>query len=279
MSDESTAGAAEAARRYYDTSDVDAFYAAVWGGEDIHTGIYAHENEPIADASRRTVATAAAKIADRLGPNHTVLDLGSGYGGPARQLADEFRCRVVALNISDGQNARHRKTNAERGLDTLIEVVTGSFQDIPYPDGQFDVVWSQEAFCHSGDRKRLLDEAVRVLKPQGALVFTDLMAADGTPPDVLRPVVARLGVEEFATPSFYRRQLSELGLTHVEFDDLSDQLLTHYIRLSEETGRRATELRDVISPDYVEGLLENLPRWVEACRQGHLSWGIFTCRR
>lgn len=86
-------------------------------------------------------------------------------------------------------------------------------------------------------------------------------------------------MEEFATPSFYRRQLSELGLTHVEFDDLSDQLLTHYIRLSEETGRRATELRDVISPDYVEGLLENLPRWVEACRQGHLSWGIFTCRR
>ncbi|MFJ8386516.1 SAM-dependent methyltransferase [Streptomyces sp. NPDC094438] len=279
MSHESTAGAAEAARRYYDTSDVDGFYAAVWGGEDIHTGIYAHEHEPVADASRRTEETAAAKIADRLGPDCTVLDLGSGYGGPARHLAGNFGCRVVALNISEGQNARHRKTNAERGLDGLIEVVTGSFQDIPYPAEQFDVVWSQEAFCHSGDRKRLLGEAVRVLKPQGALVFTDLMAADATPPEALRPVVARLGVEALATPSFYRQQLAELGLGHVEFDDLSGQLLTHYLRLTEETRRRVAELRDVISPAYLESLLENLPRWVEACRRDQLRWGIFTCRR
>lgn len=279
MSQESTAGAAESARRYYDTSDVDAFYAKVWGGEDIHTGIYSDEREPVADASRRTVETAAAKIAERLTPACTVLDLGSGYGGPARHLAGEFGCRVVALNISEGQNDRHRKTNAERGLDGLIDVVTGSFQDIPYPDGRFDVVWSQEAFCHSGDRERLLSEAVRVLKPQGALVFTDLMAADSAPPEALRPVVARLGVEEFATPSFYLRQLAELGLNQVEFDDRSDQLLTHYLRLTEETRSRATELRDVISPAYMESLLENLPLWVEACRQGYLSWGIFTCRR
>ncbi|MGW2816305.1 SAM-dependent methyltransferase [Streptomyces sp. NPDC001415] len=279
MSQESTAGAAESARRYYDTSDVDAFYAKVWGGEDIHTGIYTDEREPVADASRRTVETAAAKIAERLTPACTVLDLGSGYGGPARHLAGEFGCRVVALNISEGQNDRHRKTNAERGLDGLIDVVTGSFQDIPYPDGRFDIVWSQEAFCHSGDRERLLSEAVRVLKPQGALVFTDLMAADSAPPEALRPVVARLGVEEFATPSFYLRQLAELGLNQVEFDDRSDQLLTHYLRLTEETRGRATELRDVISPAYMESLLENLPLWVEACRQGYLSWGIFTCRR
>ncbi|MFE3179504.1 SAM-dependent methyltransferase [Streptomyces violascens] len=279
MSHESTAGAAESARRYYDTSDVDAFYAKVWGGEDIHTGIYTHDREPVADASRRTVETAAAKLADRLTPGCTVLDLGSGYGGPARHLAGEFGCRVVALNISEGQNDRHRKTNAERGLDGLIEVVAGSFQDIPFPAERFDVVWSQEAFCHSGDRERLLSEAVRVLKPGGVLVFTDLMAADSAPPGALRPVVARLGVEEFATPSFYLRQLAALGLTHVEFDDRSDQLLTHYLRLTEETRSRATELSDVISPAYVESLLENLPLWVDACREGHLSWGIFTCRR
>ncbi|MFJ9407762.1 SAM-dependent methyltransferase [Streptomyces sp. NPDC101393] len=279
MGHDSTADAAEAARRYYGTDDVDAFYAAVWGGEDIHTGIYAHDDEPVAKASRRTEERAAATAAGRLGPGATVLDLGSGYGGPARYLAGHFGCRVVALNISEPQNERHRKTNAERGLDGLIEVVTGSFQDIPYPAGHFDVVWSQEAFCHSPDRRRLLSEAVRVLAPQGELVFTDLMATDGTPPEKLRAVVARLEVEALATPHFYRRELAGLGLADVTFEDHSEQLLTHYLRLTEETRRRADELRGVISPGYLDGLLENLPRWVEACQEDLLSWGIFNCRR
>jgi sarcosine/dimethylglycine N-methyltransferase len=279
MGPDSAADAAEAARRYYGTDDVDAFYASVWGGEDIHTGIYAHEREAVADASRRTVERAAAKVAGRLGPGSTVLDLGSGYGGPARYLAGRFGCRVVALNISVPQNERHRRTNAERGLDGLIEVVTGSFQDIPYPAGHFDVVWSQEAFCHSPDRHALLGEAARVLAPEGELVFTDLMAADTTPPQRLRPVVSRLEVDAFATPGFYRRELAALGLTDLVFDDHSEALLTHYVRLTEETRRRTDELRTTISPGYLDGLLENLPRWVTACREGLLSWGIFNCRR
>ncbi|MGC0417236.1 SAM-dependent methyltransferase [Embleya sp. AB8] len=279
MSHESAAKAAEAACRYYGTSDVDGFYAAVWGGEDIHTGVYTTPDEPVAVASRRTVELAAERVAERLGPGRTVLDLGSGYGGPTRYLAGRFGCRVVALNISEAQNERHRATNVEAGLDGLIEVVTGSFQDIPYPAGHFDVVWSQEAFCHSGDRRELLSEAVRVLAPKGDLVFTDLMAADATPPDALGTMLARLAVEDFATPSFYLRELAELGLTHVHFDDRSEQARTHYVRLTEETRRRADELRDVISPAYLAALLSNLPLWVEACRQGRLSWGIFHGRR
>ncbi|RKT02260.1 sarcosine/dimethylglycine N-methyltransferase [Streptomyces sp. 3211.6] len=279
MSLESAAKAEAAARRYYGTGDVDAFYAAVWGGEDIHTGVYAHEHESVALASRRTVELAAGKVADRLGPGSTVLDLGSGYGGPTRYLAGRFGCKVVALNISESQNERHRRANAEQGMDGLIEVVTGSFQDIPYPAGYFDVVWSQEAFCHSGDRNQLLGEAVRVLEPRGDLVFTDLMAADTAPPDALRAAVARLDVDGFATPGFYRRTIAGLGLTRIDFDDRSDQTLTHYLRLTEETARRAKELAGVISPAYVQGLLQNLPLWVEACRKGLTSWGIFHCRR
>ncbi|GAA3114076.1 SAM-dependent methyltransferase [Streptomyces rectiviolaceus] len=279
MSLDGAGRASAAAARYYGTSDVDAFYDTVWGGEDIHTGVYTHPHEPVAVASRRTVELAATKVADSLGPGSRVLDLGSGYGGPARYLASTFGCRVVALNISEAQNERHRRTNAERGLDAQIEVVTGSFQDIPCPDGHFDVVWSQEAFCHSGDREGLLAEAARVLTPQGHLVFTDLMAADNAPPKALRDVIARLEVDDFATPAFYRQQLTDLGLTSIDFDDRSDQMLTHYLRLTEETQQRARELTDLISPAYLEGLLNNLPLWVEACRQGLTSWGIFHCRR
>ncbi|MEU7576545.1 methyltransferase domain-containing protein [Streptomyces sp. NPDC041068] len=269
----------EATRSYYETDDVDAFYDAVWGGEDIHIGIYDHEHEAIADASRRTVERAAAEVADLLTPGSTVLDLGSGYGGSSRHLAEHFGCRVVALNISEAQNRRHRAANVERGLDGLIEVVTGSFQDIPYGDGHFDVVWSLEAFCHSGDRTRLIGEAVRVLKPQGALVFTDLMAADDSLEEALRSTVSRLGVDALATPEFYLRALAELGVSRADFDDRSGHLTQHYVRLTEETERRQEELRGVISPAYVDNLLANLPLWADAARRKQLRWGIFHGRR
>ncbi|MFD7448327.1 SAM-dependent methyltransferase [Kitasatospora sp. NPDC059827] len=276
MAEQGAAGAVETARRYYGSAEVDGFYATVWGGEDIHTGTYLDPDESIARASRRTVERVAAKVAGRLGrPGATVLDLGSGYGGATRYLAGRFGCRVVALNISERQNAHHRAVNAAQGLDRSIEVVTGSFQDIPFPDGHFDVVWSQEAFCHSPDRDRLLAEATRVLRPGGEVVLTDVMAAEGVAPEMLRAVVARLEVAELATPGYYLKRFAELGPLRVDFDDDAGQLLTHYLRLVAETERRAPELRRLIGPDYVAGLLENLPLWVEACRQGRLSWGIF----
>lgn len=278
MADGSVARADDAARNYYDTDDVDGFYAQAWGGEDIHFGVYAHEREAIEVASRRTVERLAAKVEDMLGPTRTVLDMGSGYGGAARALAARYGCRVTALNISEVQNRRHRGINADRGLDGLIEVVTGSFNDIPAPDASFDVVWSQEALCHSGDRTASLREAVRVLKPGGRLVFTDILTAEDAPEEELRPLMERLTVADLATTGFYEKLQTSLLLTQVRFEDLSEHMLIHYERLSEEV-RQDPKLTDAVSAAYLDRLRDNLPRWVEACRKGLLQWGIFDARR
>ncbi|MFI9048402.1 SAM-dependent methyltransferase [Streptomyces sp. NPDC053427] len=280
MAEDNAAQAADVARTYYNAGDVDGFYAHAWGGEDIHFGVYADAHEAIDVASRRTVERLAAKVCDALGSDSTVLDMGSGYGGAARWLAGQFGCHVVALNISEVQNRRHRELNSERGLDGLIEVVTGSFHDIPAPDARFDVVWSQEALCHSGDRPSALREAVRVLKPGGHLVFTDIMAAEGAPEEELRPLTQRLAITEFATSRFYEEQLRALGLSGVDFEDLSDHMLTHYERLLEEVRSPAPGLVNAVSAAYLERLGTSLPQVVAACRKGHLRWGtLHGCRR
>ncbi|MEU9119283.1 methyltransferase domain-containing protein [Streptomyces sp. NPDC048506] len=268
----------ETTRRYYETGDVDAFYDAVWGGEDIHIGIYAHADEAVADASHRTVQHTADQVADLLGPDATVLDLGSGYGGSARALAERFGCRVVALDLSEEHNGRHRAANARRGLDGLIDVVTGSLLDLPYEAGRFDVVWSLEVLCHVADREAALDEAVRVLKPDGGLVFSDIMVAEEAPVEAVRPALSRLGVQTLATPSRYLEHLSELGLK-ARFDDRTGDVATHYARLDAEVHRRAAELRRTISPAYVDDLLANLPLWTDITRRGLLRWGLFHARR
>ncbi|MFE0176782.1 SAM-dependent methyltransferase [Streptomyces sp. NPDC059002] len=278
MADDNAARATDVARAYYNTDDVDGFYAHAWGGEDIHVGVYADPDEAIDVASGRTVERLAAKVADVLGGGK-VLDMGSGYGGAARRLAGGFDCRVTALNISEVQNRRHRELNARCGLDGRIDVVTGSFHDIPAPDGTFDVVWSQEALCHSGDRPRALREARRVLRPGGRLVFTDIMAADDAAESDVRALAERLTNEDFATPGFYIEQLRLLGLSDVVFEDLSAHMLTHYERLVEEVRTPSPGLVGAVSAEYLKGLGENLPQVADACRAGHLTWGIFHGRR
>jgi sarcosine/dimethylglycine N-methyltransferase len=149
-------GAAHTAKDYYNSQDADNFYFTIWGGEDIHIGIYQSPEDSIFDASRRTVSRMASLL-DSVNKDSRILDIGSGFGGAARYLASTHGCRVVALNLSEVENSRHREMNKEEGLDRLIEVVDGSFEDIPYPDGSFDAVWSQDAILHSGDRVRVLE--------------------------------------------------------------------------------------------------------------------------
>ncbi|MDI3389049.1 methyltransferase domain-containing protein [Streptomyces sp. B-S-A8] len=273
-------GAVNTARTYYNSPDADTFYAKVWGGEDIHIGLYEQDGEPIADASRRTVERMAGKLP--LSEDSVVLDLGSGYGGSARLLAERYGCKVLALNLSEVENQRHRQLNAARGLTDRIEVVDGSFENIPYGDADVDVVWSQDAFLHSGNRAAVLREIARVLKPGGRLIFTDPMATDDCPPGVLQPILDRIHLDAMGSPGFYRGELRALGFTPGDaadadgFEEHREHLATHYARVLAETNRQEQEgLAREVSHDYLTQMKKGLGHWVDGGRRSHLTWGIF----
>ncbi|MFW6203671.1 MAG: methyltransferase domain-containing protein [Actinomycetota bacterium] len=265
--------AVHTARNYYNSEDADNFYATIWGGEDIHIGLYESADESIDTASRRTVERLSGLVQPT--PDTRIIDVGAGYGGAARYLARTFGCRVTCLNLSEVENERNRQLNQAQGLAELIDVVDGSFEDLPLEDNAFDVVWSQDAFLHSGDRARVLEEVARVLRPGGQLVFTDPMAADDCPPGVLAPILQRLQLDTLATPGFYRRELYRLGFTTVSFEDATSQLAAHYQRVFEETERRAAELEGKVSTEYQERMKTGLRHWVNGGKAGHLAWGFF----
>jgi len=262
------------ARQYYNSTDADNFYFTIWGGEDIHVGLYEHEGEDISQASRRTVEQMAGLL-EGLGSDSRVLDLGAGYGGAARFLAREYGCRVTALNLSDVENQRNREMNQEQGLDHLIKVVDGSFEEIPFPDDSFDVVWSQDAILHSGDREKVLAEAARVLKPGGELIFTDPMRTDDCPEGVLQPILDRIHLEDLGSPGFYRQCAGQLGMEESCFLCHTPQLVNHYARVLSETEQREEEIRDAVSADYIRRMKKGLNHWVDGGEKGYLTWGIF----
>ncbi len=269
---EDTASVREEAEAYYDSDDADTFYSLIWGGEDIHVGCYENTRD-IAQASIETIDRMAAQLT-KLDSDVKVLDLGAGYGGSARRLVSKRGCSVTCLNISETQNDANRNKNNHSGFQQKIRVVHGSFDDIPEPNDSYDVVWSQDAFLHAPDRRKVLTEAFRVLKPGGELVFTDPMQADDVPDDVLQPVYDRLQLPDLASMRFYRETALALGFEVVDQLDLINNLRTHYDRVREELQTRRSELEQKSSAEYLDKMLVGLGNWVNAADKGYLAWGI-----
>lgn len=269
--------AVERAEAYYDSSEADAFYKTIWGGQDIHIGIYRDDAEPIADASRRTVETMANRLVKSDGITR-ILDLGAGYGGSARYLADRFGCQVTCLNLSETQNALNRTLTAEAGLTERVRVVYGDFENIPEPAGSFDIVWSQDAILHSGNRKRVLDEVHRVLVSSGQFIFTDPMQSDSCPDGVLQPILDRIQLSTLASFGFYRNELGTRGFKESPTEPLTDQLRMHYWRVGQALQDRYDEAVKLSGKTYVDNMINGLQHWVDGADRGYLAWGIMDYR-
>ena len=263
---------------YYDSDDADAFYSLVWGGEDLHIGLY-DETSDIREASVATVDRMAAAL-PRLDSDMTVLDIGAGYGGAMRRIVQRFGNDATCLNISETQNDTNRLKNRRAGLAGKVRVVHGVFEDIPEPDASCDVVWSQDALLHSDQRDRVLAEVWRVLKPGGHFVFTDPMQADDVPQGVLQPVYDRLQLNSLGSMRFYREVAVVLGFEIVAQDDLTAQLRQHYARVREDLLAGYDRLlASGASAAYLDRMAVGLENWVKAADAGHLAWGIQLFRK
>ena len=266
-------GTVRTAQEYYNSHDADQFYATIWGGEDIHIGLYEKEKDSIFDASRRTVERMASQVKE-FDSSTRVLDIGAGYGGSARYLAKTYGCNVVCLNLSETQNARNRDLNQSQHLNLLINVADGSFEEIWMPDGVVDVVWSQDALLHSGDRPRVFAEVARVLAKGGHFIFTDIMQHESCDPEALQPILDRIHLDSLGSLETYRKLASMLGLEEVEWTDLTPQLSNHYARVLKEVEGNFEQLNRSCSEDYLNRMKVGLKHWVEGGKSGNLAWGI-----
>ncbi len=263
------------ARDYYDSEEADDFYSKVWGGEDIHIGLY-DTTDDIRTASRLTVE----RMIEKLGPleGKQIIDLGAGYGGAARVLAGEHGARVTCLNLSEVENRRNRRLNEAAGLSDRISVVDGSFDNLPFPSECFDIAWSQDAILHAPRRDLVLHEVERVLKKGGIFAFTDPMQADA-PKDAaaLQPIYDRIHLPDLASIGLYRKTLKRLGFEELEVEELTHQLGRHYGRVREVMLERQEELG--LDDAFVDRMGEGLGHWVKGAAEGNLAWAIMVFRK
>lgn len=265
-------------RNYYDSTDADEFYYRIWGGEDIHIGVYESETDTIKQASEKTVRLMAEEL-HQLSENSHVLDVGAGYGGAARWLAENIGCQITCLNLSEVENRRSQEKNEALGLSKLITIISGNFEDIPMKAQSVDIVWSEDAILHSAQRQKVFSEIDRVLKKGGEFIFTDPMMADDCSLSDLEPVLKRIHLPSMGSVKIYQSYANELGWEKGSENIMPEQLTTHYLHVKEALTSRYNEMRQYCSESYLEGMLAGLQHWIEAGKAGKLNWGILHFRK
>ncbi len=108
-----------------------------------------------------------------LGPASKVLEIGSGFGGQARYLADRTACHVTALELQETMHETARCLTKRCGLAERITHLCGDALIHPLPCDSFDAVVSLCAILHTADRPRLCTRLACALHAGGKCYIED----------------------------------------------------------------------------------------------------------
>ncbi len=151
-------------------------------------------------------------------PGETVLDLGSGAGIDAFLAAKDTgpKGQVIGVDMTASMVTRARE-NAARGGFENVEFRLGEIESLPVADNTVDAIISNCVVNLSPDKPRVFREALRVLKPGGRMVVSDLTLVAPLPDEVRASVDAYVGcVAGASMKEEYLQHVRDAGFERVE---------------------------------------------------------------
>src|SRR5688572_1771126 len=193
--------------------------ACACGGDAITSDLYADEETAglPQEAIEASLGCGNPTALIELEPGQTVLDLGSGGGIDvllsARRVGPSGK--VYGLDMTDEMLALARDNQRKAGA-TNVEFLKGDIEHIPLPDNSVDVIISNCVINLSSDKRRVLREAFRVLKPGGRFAVSDVVVRGEVAPEIRRSVELWVGcVAGALEENEYRTFLTGAGFEDV----------------------------------------------------------------
>jgi sarcosine/dimethylglycine N-methyltransferase len=199
----------------------------------------------------------------------SVLDVGSGVGGPARFLAATYGCQVTGVDLSEPFVDAARHLTERTGQSRQVSFETASALELPFGDGRFDIVLLQHVAMNIADRARLYREIRRMLKSGGRFATFDVVLNGGDPH---YPVPwARTPATSFLlTPAATREVIEPAGFRMLAWQDDTEAAKAWFAQMRESGPPPSPNLGVVMGPDFAQ-LTANLGRNLMEGRLGILT--------
>ncbi|MGO1076358.1 class I SAM-dependent methyltransferase [Inquilinus sp. CA228] len=155
-----------------------------------------------------------------LTPDHHVLEVASGSGGPALYLAGTTGCRITGIDSNEEGVATASGLAARSGqVDRARFAVADANARLPFDDDSFDGIVCIDALNHLPDRVAIFREWRRVLRPGGRALFTDPVVITGGVTNDELATRSSIGLFLFVPPGLNERFIAEAGLELVRLED------------------------------------------------------------
>jgi len=241
----------------YDAWTEEGVLEYYWG-EHIHLGYYS-DAERAAGYKKKNFKQAKYDFTDEMlrfsGTTQpkSILDVGCGFGGTSRHLAKKFPgASVRGITLSPKQVERGTEMAKEQGVPNVqFEVMDALAMTIP--DNSVELVWACESGEHMPDKKKYVEEMVRVLKPGGQLVIACWCQREETP----------------STP-FTEKERKELQFLYDEWAHPYFISYQEFVRLMNGTGK----MEKLSAEDWTS---QTLPSWIHSIWVGVWDpWYVMT---
>lgn len=217
---------------FYDESS--ALWENVWG-EHMHHGFYGPTGTHRKDQQQAQVDLNDALLHwANIQQAKSILDAGCGIGGSALYLCDRFEAKVQGVTLSPWQANRATERATAAGFADLAAFQVADVLNTPFPDQQFDLIWSMESGEHYPDKAQFFKESYRLLRPGGRLLMatwchrpTTSLAGELTLSERqhLEAIYQVYHLPYVLSLPDYAHLTAQAGFTHIRTADWSDAVM------------------------------------------------------
>jgi len=223
------------------------------------------KNDSLESAQNNKIDHIIKKL--NLKPNQKILDIGSGWGTLATEMAQKSKCEVVGITLSENQLEHSINKAKKLNLENQVQFKLMDYREV---DEKFDRIVSVGMFEHVGRKfyKKYFNSVARMLKKDGIALIHTIGSVD--PPRNPQPWITK-----YIFPGGYTPSLSEIS-KHIENSGLVlsdlEVLKMHYAYTLKHWRERFLSKKNEVLEMFDEKFFRMWEFYLASCEMA-FKWG------